>query len=52
MNIQCIIMHTENDYETTLRLMKSTLERLKKLGNKAESYDQMLNRLIDEKLGV
>lgn len=33
---------------TTIRIRKETRERLKRIGRKDESYDSILNRLIDE----
>ncbi len=35
---------------TTIRVRKETRERLKQIGRKDESYDSILNRLIDEYL--
>ena len=32
---------------TTIRLEKETVRKLKKLGNKGETYDQIVNRLIE-----
>lgn len=31
---------------TTIRLTKSTVERLKELGKKGETYDEIIKRLI------
>jgi len=33
---------------TTVRVLKSTLKRLKELGKKEETYDEIINRLIDK----
>jgi hypothetical protein len=35
---------------TTIPLQKSTRDRLKALGNKGETYDELVNRLIDRYL--
>ena len=32
---------------TTVRVLKKTLERLKSIGKKEETYDDIINRLID-----
>jgi len=37
-----------NKDETSIPLRKSTRERLGKFGNKNESWDKLLNRLMDE----
>jgi predicted CopG family antitoxin len=34
---------------TTIQLKKKTRERLKKEGDKGESYDDVINRILDEK---
>lgn len=33
--------------ETTIAVKKKTRERLKKIGRKGETYDDIINRLID-----
>jgi predicted DNA-binding protein len=35
---------------TNIRLRKETVEKLKKLGFKGETYDDIINRLIEEAL--
>jgi predicted DNA-binding protein len=35
---------------TNIRLRKETVEKLKKLGFKGETYDEIINRLIEEAL--
>jgi len=32
---------------TTIRLKKETVEKLKEIGKKGETYDQIVNRLIE-----
>jgi len=32
---------------TTVRVSKKTLKRLKSIGKKEETYDEIINRLID-----
>ena len=32
---------------TSIRVLKPTLNRLKEMGKKEETYDQIINRLID-----
>lgn len=34
---------------TSLNLTKGTLNRLKSIGTKSETYDELINRLLDEK---
>lgn len=34
--------------ETTIVVKKETRDRLKKIGKKGESYDDIINRLIDK----
>ena len=34
--------------KTTIPVSKKVRERLKKYGNKGETYDELLNRLLDE----
>lgn len=38
--------------ETSLRIRKSTLVQLKKIGKMGESYNDVIDELIKEKLGV
>lgn len=33
---------------TTIKLSKETLERIKKIGNMGESYEDVIKKLIDE----
>jgi len=33
---------------TNIRLSKKTVQRLKNIGKKGETYDDIINRLIDE----
>jgi len=33
---------------TSIKIRKSTRDRLKKIGRKGETYDDIINRLIDE----
>jgi hypothetical protein len=33
---------------TTIQLKKKTRDRLKKKGDKGESYDDLINRILDE----
>jgi len=33
---------------TTVRLNKATVKRLKQIGRKSETYDQIINRLLDK----
>ena len=40
-----MIKMSENEY-SIIRLSKSTIERLKRLGTKDETYDDIINRLI------
>jgi len=35
------------DSKTLVQLEKSTVEKLKRLGSKSETYDQIVNKLID-----
>lgn len=35
------------EQETTIRVSKSTVERLKKLGHKGETYDEIVQRLLE-----
>lgn len=37
-----------NMYETSIRVKKSTVERLKRIGRKGETYDEIINRLLDK----
>ena len=39
---------SEDDQITTLRVRKSTRDRLRELGKKDDSYDDIINRLIEE----
>ena len=32
---------------TTVRVLKKTLEKLKSIGKKGETYDEIINRLIE-----
>jgi len=34
--------------KTSVSIEKETMERLKQLGKKGDSYDEIINRLIDE----
>jgi hypothetical protein len=36
------------DALTTIQLTKRTRDRLKQLGSKGETYDEILNRLLDQ----
>jgi predicted CopG family antitoxin len=38
--------------KTTIILEKATRERLRQLGIKGQSYDDVINRLIDKKKGL
>ena len=40
-------MALEEDYNTTMRLKRSTLDRLNSFGKKNESNDELVNRLLD-----
>ncbi|MEA1997720.1 MAG: hypothetical protein U9N61_00130 [Euryarchaeota archaeon] len=37
---------------TNIRLRQATVERLKEIGKKSETYDDLINRLMKEKEGV
>ncbi|MDX1611672.1 MAG: hypothetical protein R3185_04835 [Candidatus Thermoplasmatota archaeon] len=37
---------------TTISLQPATRDRLKSLGRKGETYDELINRLIDQFLGI
>lgn len=37
---------------TTISMSPETRDRLKALGRKGETYDELLNRLIDDYLGI
>jgi hypothetical protein len=39
---------TENKELTTIQITKATVERLKEIGRKSETYDQIINRLLDK----
>jgi hypothetical protein len=43
-------MVMKNIVYTYIRLRKETVEKLKKLGFKGETYDDIINRLIEEVL--
>ena len=47
--LYCLLLFmVRNKDETSIPLRKSTRERLGKFGNKNESWDKLLNRLMDE----
>ena len=45
-------MTMKNDLGTQIRIEKSTLELIKKLGTYQESYNDIIKRIAKEKLGV
>jgi hypothetical protein len=49
MGITLIKMATIRSERTTVPCRKKTLQRLKKMASKAETYDEYLNKLMDEK---
>lgn len=36
------------DYQTTQALMRSTVDRINQHGKRGETFDQLLNRILDE----
>lgn len=41
-----MVIIMENEW-TRIRVRKSTTEKLKRLGNKGETYDDIINRLVE-----
>jgi len=39
-------MEEENEEITTMKIKKSTLEKIKKIGNMGDSYNDVIERLI------
>jgi hypothetical protein len=54
--MQCMLVNSiklnqeQEEAQTTIRLKKSTRDKLDKLGNRHESYDLILRRLLDNYL--
>ena len=40
--------NNDSDDNTQIQVQNSTTDRLKKRGNKGETYDDVINRLLDE----
>lgn len=40
---------TEEEYATTVKLSQRTRNRLKRVGMKGETYDELINRLLDDR---
>jgi hypothetical protein len=43
-----IVMTKTNTTTTTIRIEKSTKDRLESIGKMSDTYDTVINRLIDE----
>ena len=45
----CVRENMEEETETTtIRLNKTTVKKLKQVGRKGETYDQIINQLLDK----